>query len=191
MGTEVSRQFIDDGYAVRGTARSQRKVEEWEACNPEYKGKIKCACTHLACLLAVCMLARSPRDFSIGDSPGTIIEDISAPGAFDEAIKGVRYVAHTATPSRCECLAFFKADFIMLMAIVLLPVDNVKDNEKDMLLPAIQGVQNMLDAAKSEPGIEHMVLTSSTSAVFDMERLPHAEKTYSGRDWNPASKYAS
>ena len=42
VGTEVARYFVDAGFSVRGTARSQKKIQEWEAWNPEYQGKIEC-----------------------------------------------------------------------------------------------------------------------------------------------------
>jgi len=137
VGTWVTRAYVDAGYTVRGTARSQQKGAEWEEANPEYRGKIQ----------------------------WFVVEDIVTPGVFDEAIKGVDYVAHTASP-------FHHA---------------VKDNERDMLQPALKGTLNMLEAAKKEPTIKHFVLTSSFAANLDLVKLPQAGYTYTGKDWNPAT----
>jgi uncharacterized protein YbjT (DUF2867 family) len=54
---------------VRGTARSQSKAADWESWHPSTKGKIE----------------------------WSIVEDIGAPNAFNEAVKGVDYIAHTAS----------------------------------------------------------------------------------------------
>lgn len=56
-----------------------------------------------------------------------------------------------------------------------------------MLRPAIQGTQNILDAAKLEPGIEHMVITSSAAAMLDFSKMPRVDWTYGAKDWNPTS----
>lgn len=42
VGTAVTRAFIDAGFSVRGTVRSESKGAEWEEWNPEYKGKVEC-----------------------------------------------------------------------------------------------------------------------------------------------------
>lgn len=46
VGTEVTRAYVDAGYSVRGTARSQQKVAEWEEFNPEYKDRVECLYHH-------------------------------------------------------------------------------------------------------------------------------------------------
>lgn len=58
-----------------------------------------------------------------------------------------------------------------------------------MLLPAINGTQNMLAAAKSEPSVEHFVFTSSALAVMDLTKMPRPGYTYTRNDWNPASMF--
>lgn len=43
------------------------------------------------------------------------------------------------------------------------------DNERDLLIPAIQGTENMLDAAKSQSTVKHLVVTSSAGSHFDID----------------------
>lgn len=73
----------------------------------------------------------------------SLVED----GAFDEALKkhpDTEVFLHTASPV----------------------VFNVKDNEKDVILPAIHGTVNALKAAyKHGPNIKHFTFTSLTAAV--------------------------
>ncbi|KAF5360052.1 hypothetical protein D9758_007603 [Tetrapyrgos nigripes] len=71
VGTAVTRAFIDAGYPVRGTARSQSKAQKWEGWQEsEYKNKVDWA----------------------------IVEDVIVPGAFKDAMKDIEFVVHTAAP---------------------------------------------------------------------------------------------
>ncbi|KAL8277114.1 hypothetical protein RQP46_010442 [Phenoliferia psychrophenolica] len=137
IGTEVVLQYISAGFKVRGTARSPAKCAEWDAKHPETKGSLEWA----------------------------IVKDIIEPGAFDEAIKGVTILAHTASPFHYD----------------------VKDNLKDMLNPAIQGTREALEAAKKTPSVKRVVVTSSFAAVLDLAKMPGVGVTYSDKDWNPAT----
>ncbi|KAK7464326.1 hypothetical protein VKT23_006494 [Stygiomarasmius scandens] len=138
VGTAVTRAFIEAGYPVRGTARSKSKVNKWEAAQEQdYQGKVD----------------------------WFIVEDIVAPESFNDAIKGVDFVVHTAAPFT---IAF-------------------KDNEKDMLLPSIRGTENIIAAAKSESSVKHLVITSSIAAVLDLLQGPRPGYTYTEKDWNPST----
>ncbi|KAM0750882.1 NAD-P-binding protein [Meredithblackwellia eburnea MCA 4105] len=138
LGSEVALSFIENGFKVRGTARSQAKAQEWEARNPSAKGKIEWA----------------------------IVKDIVTPGAFDEAIKGVTILAHTASPFHF----------------------NVKDNLNEMLLPAIHGTREALLAAKNTPTVKRVVVTSSFVAVLNL-LAPNGGVgiNYTEESWNPAT----
>lgn len=95
------------------------------------------------------------------------VEDISAPHAFDKAVVGVDGVIHTASP--------FQLD--------------VKDNEKDLLLPAINGTNSLLEAvAAHAPQVKRVVITSSFAAIIDMGK-PNGGVgyTYTEADWNPCT----
>jgi nucleoside-diphosphate-sugar epimerase len=56
---------------------------------------------------------------------------------------------------------------------------DVKDNEKDMLQPAIEGTRQMLEACKKESSVKRVVVTSSFAAVLDMAKIPAIGTTYS------------
>jgi len=92
-----------------------------------------------------------------------VVEDIAASGAFDEAVKGCDIVAHIASPAHW----------------------NPKDNEADLLIPAINGTKNLLYATKGEPGITRVVFTSSLAAITEPSREPG--KTVVETEWNPTT----
>ncbi|CAO3674667.1 unnamed protein product [Umbelopsis ramanniana] len=95
-----------------------------------------------------------------------IVPDITAPGAFDKAVQGsVSYVMHIASP--------FTFD--------------IKDNEKDLLLPALEGTKNILQAASTQKSIKRVIITSSFAAVVDVSKGLRPGYTYTEKDWNPAT----
>lgn len=116
-----------------------------------------------------------------------IVEDIEKEGAFDEAIKGVDAVEHTASPFHFR----------------------VTDPFADLINPAVQGTLGLLRAlpthtpflsvlphrcerltretagsAAKEPKVKRVVITSSFAAVVE----PHEPVyEYSEKDWNETS----
>jgi hypothetical protein len=64
-------------------------------------------------------------------------------------------------------------------------IENVSDNERDLVLPAINGVKEMLFAAAQEPSIRQVVITSSLAAVIDLNR--QGRYVYTASDWNSMS----
>ena len=58
-----------------------------------------------------------------------------------------------------------------------------------MLKPAVEGTKNILAAAKSEPNVKHVVITSSFVAIMDLNKGPAVGTTYTSDHWNPASTY--
>ncbi|KAG5645393.1 hypothetical protein DXG03_006346 [Asterophora parasitica] len=95
-----------------------------------------------------------------------VVPDLTGEHAYDQAIVGVDVVVHTASPVN---------------------VASIKDNEQDMLLPAIWGTRNLLVATKLEPSIQRVVYTSSFAAVCNPPLLPHAGHMYTDDSWNPAT----
>ncbi|KAJ6614873.1 NAD-P-binding protein [Mycena sp. CBHHK59/15] len=136
VGTHTALTFFESGYAVKGTARTAAKAEEWIARFPQWKSQYQYV----------------------------VVQDMSTPGAFDEAVKGCGIIAHTASPFHW----------------------NQGDNEKDMLIPAINGTKNILNATKLESRIERVVLTSSLAAIIDTS-LDEPGKIWTHEDWNPAT----
>ena len=62
---------------------------------------------------------------------------------------------------------------------------DAKDNEKELIIPAIQGVRAILEAATSNPDVKRVVITSSFASVLDANRKAPPYFTYTGEDWNP------
>ena len=74
------------------------------------------------------------------------MQDVAKPGAFDEAVKGVDGVVHTASPLQMQ-------------------VDN---NERDLLDPAIKGTTEILKAIQiNAPQVNRVVITSSFASIAD------------------------
>lgn len=63
-----------------------------------------------------------------------------------EAIKGVDYILHTASPYQL----------------------NVEDAKKDLLVPAVEGTLNVLRYAQKEKSVKRIGITSSFAAVTDL-----------------------
>ncbi|KAE9368103.1 NAD(P)-binding protein [Stipitochalara longipes BDJ] len=77
----------------------------------------------------------------------TIVSDITADGAYDEAVKGVKYVIHVASPLANASL-------------------DPKDFETLLILPAVKGTLNMLEAAQKISGIKRVVITGSNASII-------------------------
>ncbi|KAK7427330.1 hypothetical protein QQZ08_006099 [Neonectria magnoliae] len=91
------------------------------------------------------------------------IEDFENPGGLVEAVQGVDGVIHTASP--------FTYD--------------TTNNEKELILPAINGVRAIVEAAATNPSIKRIVITSSFASVLDVNRKGPPYFIYTGADWNP------
>ncbi|KAK6995949.1 D-lactaldehyde dehydrogenase [Favolaschia claudopus] len=127
----VVRAFLETGYSVRGAVRSADKGVHLSKVFKEYREK-----------------------FEVVEVP-----DITKEGAFDEAVKGVDAIAHTASPYH------FKAD-----------------DPAELLDPAIKGTVGMLDSARRcGTAVKHIVVTSSTAAVLHDEPTP---QTFTEADWD-------
>lgn len=62
---------------------------------------------------------------------------------------------------------------------------DTKNNEKELILPAINGVRAIMQAAATNPNIKRVVITSSFASVLDAGRKAPPYFTYTGDDWNP------
>ncbi|KAL4914893.1 hypothetical protein BDW62DRAFT_213068 [Aspergillus aurantiobrunneus] len=91
------------------------------------------------------------------------INDFEHPGGLIDAVKGVDGIIHTASP--------FTYD--------------TTDNEKELLRPAINGVQAICEATSTNPSVRRIVLTSSFASVVDINRKAPPYFTYTAADWNP------
>ena len=62
---------------------------------------------------------------------------------------------------------------------------SVNDNEKELLLPAIQGTKGVLKSIKAKnPAVRRVIITSSFASIVDMTKGDRPEHTYTEKDWN-------
>ncbi|CAG9983681.1 unnamed protein product, partial [Clonostachys byssicola] len=133
LGSHIAARLIIQGYKIRATFRSDSKSQLF-------------------------------KNILGGNNVETcIVADITAPGAFMEAIVGADFVIHTASPFT------FK----------------VTDINKDLIQPAVEGTTRMLEAIASSSTVKRVVLTSSFAAVVDPTKGPRAGYAYTEEDWNP------
>jgi len=130
VASELVRQLIGKGYAVRGTVRSLHNAKHLQKLFPEVK---------------------------------LVQADLLKDGSFDEAVSGVQVVFHTASP---------------------FPAGPVKDPQRELIDPALQGTLNVLRSVDKSPSVRRVVLTSSVAAIA---RGKPAEYVYSEKDWNTVS----
>jgi len=90
------------------------------------------------------------------------IHDFEQTGVFDEAVKGVDAVIHVASPLTYD----------------------TTNNEKELIIPAINGVRSILSAAANSK-VKRLVVTSSYAAVVDVKRKGPPFFKYTAKDWNP------
>ena len=95
-----------------------------------------------------------------------VVERIETPGAFDEALKKhpeVTVFLHTASPFHF----------------------NVTDNEAELLIPAVNGTKNALDAIKTYgPNVKKVVVTSSYAAISTLSKIKDPNHTNDETTWN-------
>ncbi|MFF0384358.1 NAD-dependent epimerase/dehydratase family protein [Streptomyces sp. NPDC004286] len=103
-------------------------------------------------------------------APGTLrlfASDLLREGSYTEAMRGCRTVLHTASPF----------------------VRSVRDPQRDLVDPAVQGTRNVLRTAGEVGGVERVVLTSSVAAMIgdakDVLALPG--RTVDEESWNTTS----
>ncbi|KAI9816623.1 MAG: hypothetical protein M1827_001756 [Pycnora praestabilis] len=96
----------------------------------------------------------------------TIVPDITKRSAFEEALHGVVYVLHIASP-------------------LAIPSE---DPETDIIQPAIHGTTSILESAANTPTVKRVVITSSTAVIGDASGIGDKDKAYSATDILPAPK---
>ncbi|EEU37671.1 uncharacterized protein NECHADRAFT_53386 [Fusarium vanettenii 77-13-4] len=119
LGSHISKQFLEFGYNVRGTVR-----------NPEKNAWLKTA---------------FDKEYGQGRFEFFQVPDMVAEGAFNEAVKGVAVVAHSAS------------------------IMSLDPNPNNVIPGVIAGAINALKAAYAEPSVKRFVYTSSSSATVIAE----------------------
>lgn len=102
--------------------------------------------------------------------PGTLTffaADLTQPGSFAQAIEGCQVVFHIASPF----------------------VSQVDDPQKELIEPAVQGTQNVLEQVNQTPSVQRVVVTSSCAAIYgdniDLQQTPNG--VFDESIWNTTS----
>ncbi|KAF8836359.1 NAD(P)-binding protein [Paxillus ammoniavirescens] len=128
----VVQNLLERGYSVRGTARSVAKGEHLKKVFAPYGDKFEVV----------------------------VVEDISQDGAFDEAVKGVDAIEHTASPFHMNAV-----------------------DPDELIKPAVNGTVGMLKSVLKDEStkVKRVVITSSGAAVL---REEPTQLTFTEADWN-------
>lgn len=125
VGFGVLRAALEHGYRLRAAVRSEQKAEIIRS-NPTLKG-----------------ISEEQLSF-------VIVPDILADGAFDEAVKGVKFILHVASP------------------VPRLDLTGYDDLDAEIVQPAIQGTVGIFKSAQKAGGVQRIVVTSSGAALVPM-----------------------
>ncbi|CZR66417.1 uncharacterized protein PAC_16318 [Phialocephala subalpina] len=129
IGIKIIQLALKAGYSVRAAVRSQAKADA---------------------------VLATPTVKAINPGPKltfVIVPDILADNAYDEAVKGVKYVIHTASP-------------------VIKGEGFTPDQyETELIAPALKGTTAILTAAYKTSGIKRIVITSSEVAIIPWEEF--------------------
>jgi nucleoside-diphosphate-sugar epimerase len=132
IGFRTLIQALSQGYHVRAAIRSESKISLLKA-------------------------AQATQPY-LDQLTFAIVPDIEKEGAFDQAVQGVTYIVHMASPLS----------------------KGTDDHEKDLIQPAIRGTLSILRSALKEPGVKRVVITSSVTAV-----APSTPGIYTADDVQP------
>ena len=122
LGFRVLLYTLQQGYQVRAAVRSEAKTKVITS-NPAFKA----------------LNVDSQLSF-------VVVPDFLVPGAFDEAVKGVKYIIHVASPLASQD-----------------PPDG--DYDKFFIQPAVQGTLGVFESAKKSDTVKRIVVTSSIIAI--------------------------
>lgn len=128
----ICRQLLEAGFAVRGTVRDPSKGD---------------------------YMANMFKDLGIADKfEYAIVKDVASPTAYDEAVRGVDAVIHTASPV------------------------GGGSKPEDTINPAVQGTISIMSSSlKYGPSVKRIVVTSSAVSVLEPHDAPYL---YTEKDWS-------
>ena len=88
--------------------------------------------------------------------------ELLSEGSYDRAVTGCDYVIHTASPYQM----------------------NVKDPQRDLVDPAVNGTEAILESCLKSGSVKRVVFTSSIAAITDEAEN---DKVFTEKDWNTMS----
>jgi nucleoside-diphosphate-sugar epimerase len=112
-----------------------------------------------------------------------VVDDITKDGAFDEAVKGVDVIAHTASPFHYK--ATNPDGVLPLFFFSVLWTFSLNKPYSDLIIPAVKGTTSILNSAlKYGDTVKRFVLTSSSVAILESSAVP---RVFNESDWNNAA----
>lgn len=151
VGFRILEKLVDEGWQIRLAVRSEFKLSALKE-GLKKAGKQASRIEH------------------------AVVPDMSKSGAFEDAIKGVKYVVHVASP---------------------LPGAATDDLEASLIKPAVSVTTGILQSILQSPekSVKKVVITSSVAAVFPSEPKPfdadHTEPDPAGPYPDVFSAYAA
>ncbi|KAK5994940.1 Ketoreductase CTB6 [Cladobotryum mycophilum] len=128
LGFPILTQALDAGYHVRAAVRSEAKAQSLLEAAP-----LKARQTGSRLTFA-------------------IVPDLTAPGAYDEAVNHVQYIIHVASP-------------------IPSPDLTVDQFQTGLIDPAVKGTLEILESARKASSIRRVVITSSIAAILPFKNL--------------------
>lgn len=158
IAAHVVEAFLRNGYNVRGTVRSDKTAAEVPNTRSKYSQQLSIS----------------------------IVPDIAAANAFDEAVKGVDGASILyGSPEKEKRPNILSTQIIHTASPFIL---NATDFETELLQPAINGTTSVLEAAqKHNPSVSRVVVTSSFASVLDPMQGQRPGYVYKEADWNPVT----
>ncbi|KAF9816374.1 hypothetical protein IEO21_04127 [Rhodonia placenta] len=127
----VVRTLLESGFSVRATVRSESKGVHLRKLFASYSDRLELV----------------------------VVPDITAVGAFDEAVKGVDAIEHTASPFHLKA-----------------------DEPDEIIVPAVRGTISMLESALAYgTSVKRVVVTSSCASILSFDPTP---RIYTEKNWN-------
>jgi len=135
VGFATLRATLKHGYKVRAAVRSEKKAEAVRS-NPTLK------------------------DFSEEHLSFVVVPDFLVDGAFDEAVKDVKYIIHVASP------------------IPKSELTGDDDLDAELVQPAIQGTISVFKSAQKARTVKRIVVTSSGVALIPISAFSGSDEVF-------------
>ena len=151
----IVKKYLESGYSVRGTVRCLSKGAFLKERFAEYGERLELV----------------------------VLEDITKDGAFDEVVKGVDAIVHTASPFHYNAIDPGGRSNRSRNILNVYAVGDAFHTE--LIVPAVLGTTSILNSAlKYGAGVKRIVLTSSVAAMREEDSTPCE---YDETSWNKAA----